>query len=85
MEKDCWCNSLVNAMDMQLECAKILHESLLVPALMYSSETMIWNEKERFRIKAVQMENFRGLLGIRRMNSPECTDRRVVRGDERSR
>ena len=34
-----------------------MHESLLVPVLMYGSETMIWREKERSR----------GLLGIRRM------------------
>ena len=42
--------------------------SLLVPVLTYGSETMIWKEKERSRIKAVQMENLRSLLGIRRMD-----------------
>ena len=41
---------------------------MLVPALMYGSETMIWKEKERSRIRAVQMDNVRGLLGIRRMD-----------------
>ena len=35
---------------------------------MYGNETMIWREKERFRIKVVQMNNLRGLLGIRRMD-----------------
>ena len=33
--------SLVNASGLQLECARVLHESLLVPVLMYGSETMI--------------------------------------------
>ena len=57
--------SLVNAGDLQLECARVLHETLLVPALMYSSETLLWKE-ERSRIVAVQMDNLRGLLlGIR--------------------
>ena len=42
--------------------------SLLVPFLMFRSETMIWREKERSRIRAVQMDNFRGLLGIKRMD-----------------
>ena len=37
--------SLVNARDLQLECARILHETLLVPVLMYDSETMLWKEK----------------------------------------
>ena len=35
---------------------------------MYGSETMLWKEKERSRIRAVQMDNLRGLLGIRRMD-----------------
>ena len=48
---------------MKHECAMILHESLLVPVLMYDSETMICKEKERFRIRAVQMDNLRGLFG----------------------
>ena len=29
---------------------------------------MIWREKERSRIRVVQMDNLRGLLGIRRIN-----------------
>ena len=40
--------------------ARVLHESLLMPALMHGSETLIWKEKERSRIKTVQMDNFRG-------------------------
>ena len=35
--------------------------------LMYGSKTMIW-KKERSRIRAVQMDNLRCLLGIRRMD-----------------
>ena len=33
---------------------------------MYGSETMLWKEKERARIRTVQIDNLRGLLGIRR-------------------
>ena len=29
---------------------------------------MLWKEKERSRLRAVQMDNLRGLLGIRRMD-----------------
>ena len=35
---------------------------------MYGSETMLWKEQERSRIRAAEMNNLRGLLGIRRMN-----------------
>ena len=51
--------SLVNARDLQLQCARVLHETLLVPVLIYGSETMLWKEKSRFRIRAVQMDNLR--------------------------
>ena len=60
--------SQVNAMGLQFQCARVLHENLLVPVLMYSSETMIWKEEERSRIKAVQMDKMRNLLGIRRID-----------------
>ena len=53
--------SLLNARDLQLQCARLLHETLLVPVLMYGSE------KERSTMWAVQM-NLKGLLGIRRMD-----------------
>ena len=37
-----------------------LQESLLVPVLMYGSETIIWREKERSKVKVVQMNTLRG-------------------------
>ena len=45
--------SLVNARSLQLECARVMHESLLVPVLTYDSEKMILREKERSRIRGV--------------------------------
>ena len=36
--------SLVNARDLHLEGVRVLHETLLVPVLMYGSETMSWKE-----------------------------------------
>ena len=33
--------SMVNARDLQLECARVVHETLLVPVFMYGSETML--------------------------------------------
>ena len=53
---------------LQLECGRVLHETLLVPVLMYGSETMIWKEEERSRIRAVRMDKIRSLLGIRKMD-----------------
>ena len=60
--------SIVNARNLQLKCARVLHETLHEPVLMYDSETMIWKEREQSRIRTVQIDNLRGLLGIRRMD-----------------
>ena len=49
-------------------CVRVLHETLLVPVLVYGIETMLWREKERSRARAVHMDNRRGVLGIRRMD-----------------
>ena len=38
--------SLVNDRSLQLECVRVLHESLLVPVLTHGRETMIRTEKE---------------------------------------
>ena len=34
--------------DLQLECARVLHETLFVPVLIYGNETVLWKEKERY-------------------------------------
>ena len=39
-----------------------------MPVLTYGSEKLICREEERCRIRAFQMDNLRGLLGIRRID-----------------
>ena len=58
-----------------------MHETLLVAVLVYGNEIMLWKE-ERSRIRAIQIGNLRGLLGIRRMDSPESTDKEIVQSDK---
>ena len=73
------CRSLVNAMGLQLECAGVLHESLLVRVLTYGSEAVMGGR----RIRVVQMENLRGVLGIRRIDkipNARIKERRVTKG-----
>ena len=41
---------------------------------------MIWREKERSRIRTVQMDNLRGLLGIRIMDKVPNTQIRQLCG-----
>ena len=47
---------------------------------MYGSETMIWKEKERSRIKSVKIDNLRCLLGVKRMNKVVWSDERIHEG-----
>ena len=72
---------LVNARGLQLQCSRILYRPLLRPVLMYGSET-IWKEKESSRIRALQIDNLIGLLGIRRMD--KVPNARIMRNDEGS-
>ena len=58
---------------LQLDCVSFSRESLVVTVFMYGSETMVSKEKERYRIRAVQMDNLRGLLGIKRMDKVRNT------------
>ena len=59
---------------------RVLNETFLVHVLTYGNETIIWNEKERSRIRAIQMDNLRGFLGIRRMDSfPNAKIRELCR------
>ena len=53
--------SVVNARDLQLEFTRVLHEALLVSVLMSGSEVMLWREKNKSRVRVVQMDNLRGL------------------------
>ena len=72
--------SLVNARSLQLERARVLHESLMVPVLTNGSETIIWRENDRSRIWTVQINNLRGLLGIRRRDKvPNARIRQLCR------
>ena len=41
---------LVDSRSLQLECARLLHEALLMPVLLYGSETMMWTAKKKSRI-----------------------------------
>ena len=51
--------SMINAMGVHLQCARVLYEGLLRPVLLYGSGTMIWREKERSRFRAEQMDKLK--------------------------
>jgi hypothetical protein len=60
--------TLANTKNLSLECIRRLHECMLVPVLMYGSEVTVWSQKNISRIQAVQMDNLRGILGVRKID-----------------
>ena len=40
--------------------------SMLLPVLLYGSESMVWDRTYRSKVQAVQMDNLRSVLGVRR-------------------
>ena len=40
-------------MGLQFESERVQHEALLMPVLLYGSQTMIWREEERGSIRVV--------------------------------
>ena len=77
--------SLFNARELQLDYTSVLHGTFHVPVLIYGSETMLWKEKEKSRIRAVQMDNLKRLLGIRRMENLKCMNKGVLQSEEGTR
>ena len=56
--------TMVNARGLQIDRGRTLHETLVMPVLMYSSKTkIIWKVEAGSRIRTVQI-NLRGLLGL---------------------
>ena len=54
--------SLVDVKRLSLECASVLREGMLLPVLMYSSESRVWNKRYRSKVQCIQMTNLRGVL-----------------------
>lgn len=57
--------ALVDQNNLRQKFVKGVHESLLTSILMYSSETSM-EERKRFYIKTVQMDNLRAIIELRR-------------------
>ena len=58
----------------------MLHEATLLSVLLHGNEKMLWREKEKSRIKVVQIDNLRGLLNIRSIDRVPNARVRVLCG-----
>ena len=53
----CAIRNLLNTRSLRLQCARVLHETLFVAALIYARQKMIWKEKEKPRNIAEQKDS----------------------------
>ncbi len=51
-----------------MEVKEALWDSIIVPKVVYSSETWRWNKSQKSRIQAVEMSYLRGACGVSRVN-----------------
>ena len=59
---------LVKEKKLSVQAARGLHEGVLVPTLTYGCETLVWHEREKSRVRAVEMDMLRGVCGVRRID-----------------
>lgn len=57
--------ALINTKELSVECARLLHETMLISTLVYGGETMIWKAVLKSKIKAVQIDNLRAVIGMK--------------------
>ena len=74
-------SSMVKKNGLNVECARAtIHNVVLVPTLLYGSETICLKEKEMSRIRALEMDCLRSIVDVRRIDRVRNADVRKVCG-----
>ena len=60
--------SLVKARRLSFERNRVVHESMLLPVVMYGSKEMVWSQNYRSEVQTVQMNYLRRVLGVRKID-----------------
>ena len=66
-----------------MECARALHEAILIPTLLYGSETLYLNGRAKERVNAVAMSNLRCAAGVSRIDRVRNEDVEYACGIEK--
>lgn len=59
-------DSMVIVKELSLGYARILHVGMMLPELLYGSETIVSNRKNRSKVQSAQVNNLRSLFGGKR-------------------
>jgi hypothetical protein len=73
-------SKIVNKHGLSVDCSRGLYESMLVPTLLYGSETIFVNERDESRIRAVEMDFLRRSIDVRRLDRVRNVDVREACG-----
>ncbi|CAK1597415.1 unnamed protein product [Parnassius mnemosyne] len=58
-------HSIVKSQNVSKKARMAIHNAVLVPTLMYGSESWVWQKKHESRINAVEMRSLRSMLGMK--------------------
>ena len=72
--------NMVKKHNLSLESARALYESLLAPTILYGSETLYMKEQEKSRVRAIEMDYLRKIVGVRRTDKVRNTMVREICG-----
>ncbi len=59
---------IMNGRSVSMEVKRNLRNTVIVPTLTYTSKTWAWNESQRSRVQAVEMNYLRSAFGVSRMD-----------------
>ncbi len=59
---------IVKGRSVSMEVKRVLRNTVIVPTLAYASKTWTWNESQRFRVQAVEMNYLRSACVVNIMD-----------------
>ncbi len=59
---------IMNGRSVSMEVKRDLRNTIIVPTLIYASETWAWNESQRSKVQAVEISYLRSAYGLNRMD-----------------
>ncbi|GBP82570.1 hypothetical protein EVAR_87816_1 [Eumeta japonica] len=65
---------IVNSKSVFKQARLAMHNAVLIPTLMYGSESWVWQKKNESRINAVEMRSLRSMCGVSRKDRCRNSD-----------
>ncbi|GBP57084.1 hypothetical protein EVAR_36751_1 [Eumeta japonica] len=64
--------TIMNSKSVSRQARLAIHNEVLIPTLMYGSESWVWHKKNESRVNAVEMQSLRGVSQKDRCKKQRC-------------